>query len=1225
MNLTRRYRGAKTATCLFLQGLFSLLCLLAHGQSLIRSHNHGYYTYIIQLTNAQTRQYVNGPEEFSHEEVMKAPLDSFCSDSIYRHTLNPGNYLYLRARENKLESKLHLIPGFEVMIAPTTTELAVIVMDKAGKELGDARVFINGTPIPYNPIKRWYSLPRANNRGPLVVEEGSCIQFHELDREFNNSIWTRSWHLIQRTVPVKWIYLTKYRIQETVRRYRDDDDGDNRRYGSVYGYVDFSKPKYLPHDTVKFKAFLTSRKAKPLRKAVTVRLYKDYIGDKSNLVFSTLLKPVSRGAYTYSFVLNDSLPVDHTYFVQLLSASGKRSYRAERFRYEDYQLDETHYEAHLNKKSVTAADSVIIHLSGTDANALPLLDGRFNIVITRTALTGFYPDSLYVPDTLWVHQGYLENTAETQVLIPPALIPEIKGEYEINVSFNNSNFETHDEVLFFDVDKRSEMLGLQISDSLLHAGCSGSKTSADAYWLVALDSKSDTLSRQQVMLPHSEPLNPMASGYTLVCKHQQSKLDMASEGSGVRMLSQRTRDSVFFQLVNPHFAAVTYTIYKNQHLVESGLTRSLNWKCADRSTASYTVHCNYTWAGEAAECTAHASCFENNLQILIDQPETVYPGQTVKMKVEVRDYQGRPVKNVNLCGGCVNSLFKEAAVADVPYFGKQKKGIPFYNKFTMREHSTYSLHTDLNNEATTHFLSSYFRKRFKLDTIAWYKAVFPSTGFCMKQDSIGNSKAQFAAFVFSHGVQKQIYSIHADGRLVYWYSLAGDQPYSIILNPGKHRLLIRLRDKTVQIDTLVVRDHFKTNLVVDLAIQNPNVTLWDENPFLSSNEAYEAEQHTLCLSNLAYHSMYSIQQGNKICLLNDVPYTYYSGNETVLGPFAPGLDIKIVKRDEYTVSFPFESNYSYETRDQFVKMRERPGHSRLLPIPQDQPTAIDFWRRAYEESDIQIHSPAHAPNPFVYETKIPEKDTKGNGSFQCRYAGDSMFYAVSMRLVGADSSNHWIFRGSKTTWYDLTPGTYRFQFITPGGYYFEKEIVIRSNSTYGAAFSNLHFKKLGEVHHFFFSEMQAACKGIGCRCVIKYFLLHPIFITANQKTRCCDRCRYLFQCPGLGRAYSGMFMSSHTNKMSVPCRQIIGEGGGELGFTPFIGNQIRYPIGTIGKGSTLGLRLQIRLPDRIPNFSKYRSSAPHAPNFYLILRCRDTAKLNGSNARNCFKHRTYAV
>lgn len=56
--------------------------------------------------------------------------------------------------------------------------------------------------------------------------------------------------------------------------YNCEEDREQRFSQKWRGYLVFNKPKYLPGDTVKYKAFVTNLKGKPLTDSVTVALHK---------------------------------------------------------------------------------------------------------------------------------------------------------------------------------------------------------------------------------------------------------------------------------------------------------------------------------------------------------------------------------------------------------------------------------------------------------------------------------------------------------------------------------------------------------------------------------------------------------------------------------------------------------------------------------------------------------------------------------------------------------------------------------------------------------------------------------------------------------------------------------------------------------------------------------------------------------------------------------------
>jgi uncharacterized protein YfaS (alpha-2-macroglobulin family) len=112
------------------------------------------------------------------------------------------------------------------------------------------------------------------------------------------------------------------------------------------GYFVFNKPKYLPGDTVKFKAYLITKKGKPIDKNVHVILQ-----NNRKDIELIQLAPYRSGGYNYEFYLHDSLQLqlDRTYTIRL-ELNDRKEYINGFFKYEDYELSKNQLSLRVDKK-----------------------------------------------------------------------------------------------------------------------------------------------------------------------------------------------------------------------------------------------------------------------------------------------------------------------------------------------------------------------------------------------------------------------------------------------------------------------------------------------------------------------------------------------------------------------------------------------------------------------------------------------------------------------------------------------------------------------------------------------------------------------------------------------------------------------------------------------------------------------------------------------------------
>jgi hypothetical protein len=1018
-------------------------CLFS--QSLSWERHSGYFTYVLRLNNDLTKTYIQHPDSFPVLAHFECLVDSFPTDSIFKKELPAGNYLFLHAEETKIDCRLSLISTFHVELLPNTDGVVLQVLNAEGNIVSDARLMLDNAAIPYDAKKHWYALKKKAKSGRLWVEQGSSLQVFDLLKETSTRSYGRyRWNIFRRM----W-----YRSKKIWYRLTN---GEEERYSNTYseriGYMDFNKPKYLPQDTVKGKAYIQKKNGKPMTGELWLEVISDDWEDNHKPIFSRRISPKSPGAYVFEFVPGDSAHIGRTYHVNIRDRKKKHCWQTGQFKYEDYQLNETEFSASLDKDNYLINDSVMFRLKGNDANGIPLMDGKYSICVTLNSLSSFYPDSIYVSDTLWAHQGLMENSPETRVLIPDAVFPKVNASYSATIIFTNSNFETHEKILDFKIDREQEVLRLEQKDTLLLAYASGTPAAGDTYFLTALHSGSgfDSLFHKQIVLPYSGPVTPLAAEYVLSCKHRETRLSLRTDFSGVMASSRRTCDSVFFAVENAKALNLHYTIYHNRKIVVMGEGSFLKWKLEDKSQDTWYLHGNYIWAGVPCEFSAEARIYDKNLQIHIQQPTLVSPGELTEVRIHVEDYKGIPAVGVNLTAGCISGQFEEQHVPIMPYLGKRKAAVPHQQVFELQSGGVIF--------TSSQVLSRIGRKRFHLDTLAFYKTVYPASGVCMQYDSLNYggihpyfwesnqhqpnlkyahlrlTEAQFSPFVFADGKRLSVYTIHIDHDLVYYYNVSLKSPYSFAAKPGYHRVMLRLRNRTIQLDSVLFKAGMKLELVIDTLVPNTKVKMRDEPEVFSYNEQYEINRHMFYLIKMHDGKPCYVWQRDHILELPSSG-TNYNRNEVIrLGPFTPGLDIHVARRDDFSNIFNFETGYTYETTRALVKMRDYHEPSSGQPLPTDIDASFEFGERVLEESDMLLNSPSEVYSPFIKSDYKSGHTAPGNGTVRFLDTNDSSLYAILMFQNSGDSLNNWIFPGSQREFFDLPPGKYRFCFVTESGY-----------------------------------------------------------------------------------------------------------------------------------------------------------------------------------------------
>jgi hypothetical protein len=286
--------------------LFCFCHLLIYAQKpLTDSRVSSYYTYIYKLSPEDVLKIYKYPDTDPDANILRHPVDSFKTDKYFNDMLPPGNYIQVFAKKNQLNYKLVEEHSVFVQLLDNNYDRRFILINRQGKEVTDALVRANGKTVRFDHISKTFHLP--HRRKTLVVEadyNGVANFFKITGGESDNDYGDRSWW--ERTFP-GFVKLFKKR-----NRY---NYAANHPYS---GFMVFNKPKYRPHDTVKFKAFILNTHSKlPItNEKLLVVLAKSGAREQKKLATITKYRD---GGFEYSFVLTDSLKLllDQYYTVRL--------------------------------------------------------------------------------------------------------------------------------------------------------------------------------------------------------------------------------------------------------------------------------------------------------------------------------------------------------------------------------------------------------------------------------------------------------------------------------------------------------------------------------------------------------------------------------------------------------------------------------------------------------------------------------------------------------------------------------------------------------------------------------------------------------------------------------------------------------------------------------------------------------------------------------------------
>jgi hypothetical protein len=363
--------------------LLILALLLSHtafSQKLNDSRRTSYYTFIYRLTEKEAAKIYKNDIWIVDASFFHTLVDSFPTDSIYSGKLPEGHYLRTYSEKDKQKLFITTVGNFDVFILDNNTDLSVQVYDLQGKIIKDADVRIKAKKLHLDKKTQAYTDKKSNRKGILKVTVNDFTAFYSVKRKYNNSFAKRGTRKVLYGTPLKYVWIpvrfviylpidgvksivhhypmgtinkTKnffvnsfYTIACKFDDYYCDEYYPRKQFEDKYtGYLVFNKPKYQPGDTVKFKAFLVTKKGKTINEPVKVILETS----KKDIVLTTL-NPYSKGGYEYQFPLHDSLQLklDRDYTISL-RINDSKVFIQNSFTYEDYELTKAKLSVRLDE------------------------------------------------------------------------------------------------------------------------------------------------------------------------------------------------------------------------------------------------------------------------------------------------------------------------------------------------------------------------------------------------------------------------------------------------------------------------------------------------------------------------------------------------------------------------------------------------------------------------------------------------------------------------------------------------------------------------------------------------------------------------------------------------------------------------------------------------------------------------------------------------------------
>ncbi|MBN2893235.1 MAG: hypothetical protein JXL97_15295 [Bacteroidales bacterium] len=901
----------KTKILLFV--LFSaFLSTNVFSQNIISDRKSSEMTYVYKLSENKTEYiYKRGIKKFK-KDILTNLVDSFPTDSQFNKTLDVGYYAFVNTQEGYLQYNVYTESDILVYSLVNNRDIIFKIYNKDGKLVDNAKVFIKNKKVKFDEKTKSYLFSKGKKNGLVKIEYDDKNYYYTLSEE---NTWKYNYYRGFRNSVRNFNYKISGFFSCLFNPYYCDDLSEN-------SYLVFNKPKYKPNDTVKFKAFITNKNGKPYDKQLDVWV------DQYSYSPTKKIGEVSSyrdGAYSYEFVLADSLnlKVDNTYYVTLQTPKGRRILNGN-FYYEDYELNNIKLSLRTNNNTTQYEDvPFLLYIQANDNNGMNLPGAKADIKISLSYTNSFFKSYSVLPYTIWETKKVLDNFGETTVQIPDSIFNKIDLTYDVTVNVKTPDYEELSQsktIVYY--KKLSELEAKAVNDSIeivfKQNGKEISKSGELTFYSLNNEEK------KQVTLPYKDKIDINVSYFSFKTDDETVYKYLNSVPNEVLMTGSRDKDSVKFVINNPHKIPVQYQIYYgNKEIVRGNTSDKFVFAEKSKNKNIYTIQAQYVWGGQPFSINKQLDLYKNTLNIELENPDKVFPGENVDFKIHVTDYKGNPVENTDLTVYSYTSKFN-ASGPSIPDFNKVKKSTKYYDNYSITDafgsNSIYYEKLDFEK----------WHKLFDLDKEEYYKFLYTDSVY-KNTVQLHDGSSQFAVFVMIDGEIQPISYILVDGIPVY-FGWSNTQPYSINIDANYTRnIVIRTKNRIVRLNYFKLEKGKKNIIAINAENTTPknkykyyqNIEIEKANKKLSKYEKYLLYTYMMFSQKTYKYDYYSYyyNQNNEVQYLKQNDNVYKLGNQQEMLPF---IQDKVLykKIDGKQYNFKYEHFYSYEFSDLKIKMKE---------------------------------------------------------------------------------------------------------------------------------------------------------------------------------------------------------------------------------------------------------------------------------------------------------------
>ena len=974
-------------------------------------------------------------------------------------TLPTGHYLHARISKAAVHYRYHPVNPYRADVRRYRGRFQLRLYDETGRLIPDAEVTADGRPVRYRSQDSAYQR-RDWRIDELRVRVGTDTLLYHINETINFSrlgyVWrqvTARQPLRTALAPLAWVVDNGRYLWHGVRRrywgyypypFRNRI---NRiiRPPAVAGYAATDKPQYRPGDTIELTAYLTMPRGRPLRAdSVELRLEARRNYGRSRQLVRRNIGRSEPGRYTTKLVVGDDWPLDHAYtgYFYLNGLRWREIDPEIKFRVADYELDEYELTVSLDQSE----RSTYLDLRAEDVNGQPLPSGELTVTATSERIVEV-PDTLAVnslPDTLWTHRLPTDGRREHRLVVPDTLVPAgWRVGVTATVRLLPPSGETQEQRTDFTLGRGAVLTPLLEADSdrlrlgfvamdrsVLGADAGAGQSPVEAELLrIAPGGDTATLT---VTLPTSVGLDHRYRFYLLRIgdRFQLYPLDglLPTRGNPLRWRG----DTAQVSFPNPHRQPLRWRLFVGNEPVGGG-TESSPDALVTGLTPGAPVHLRYHflsggyWRDEIVSdevpdpelLTNH----EKVLDLTLDVPVSVRPGERVNVGVRATDQRGRPAAGVRLTAGSYNTRFDAAPVTDPTYRERTRR---------RRNRQDYALYD--GSFSDTEPPPAWVLEATGKDRLPVYRLLTPDPEYqhYRSLDSLlppGQTDAHLVPYLRNDYQFERILSVFVDSKLAYAYHRSDQTPYTIPVDSGRHRVTLQTARRRYS-KALHLRPRHQ--LLVSLDIRRTGSAGWTVEEISTQDEAAteRLSRGLFALRNPAPPGRYFYRQlpGGMLRAAE----VDQRGGLHPLGPATPGRYLELWTPAPDSFRLAFEPGFSYRLspdRERLYELTDAQMREVLRTVPYHALDDLTIGTPRFDPAWVSQHYRQHAARRGIEPLPHPAV-TAPTGRLQVIDRLDELTQLFLRPLV-ADSFTVYSFDRAKPV--PLRAGRYELVRQTAGG------------------------------------------------------------------------------------------------------------------------------------------------------------------------------------------------